>query len=88
MVSRGRIYSTDRRQERDIRLVRSLCPPKRAVSSLVRKYGNVEITGLTKLGQYTTATRPTWQIGFEFFDTTINKKVIGGASGWEVVSSS
>lgn len=44
VVSRGRIYSTDRRQERDIRLVRSLCPPKRAVSSLVRKYGDVEIT--------------------------------------------
>lgn len=57
-------------------------------TGLMKQYGNVEITGLTKLGQYTTATRPTWEIGFEFFDTTINKKVIGGASGWEVVSSS
>ncbi|MCP2027470.1 hypothetical protein L1276_002627 [Flavobacterium sp. HSC-32F16] len=57
-------------------------------TGLMKQYGNVEITGLTKLGQYTTAARPEWQLGFEFFDTTINKKVIGGASGWEVVTSS
>lgn len=36
---------------------------------------------------YTTATRPAWANGAFFFDNDIDKLVIGGASAWEVVTS-
>lgn len=49
--------------------------------------GNIQTTGLIKLGQYTTATRPAYIKGAKFFDTTLNKEVVGGATGWEVTTS-
>jgi len=50
--------------------------------------GNIRLSGIHMLGQYTTATRPAYVKGSQFFDTTINKMVIGGATAWEVVTSS
>ena len=50
--------------------------------------GNIKNSGLHILGQYTTATRPAYVKGSQFFDTTINKMVIGGATAWEDVTSS
>lgn len=49
--------------------------------------GNIQTNALLKVGQYTTATRPSYVKGAQFFDTTINKLVIGGATSWEVVTS-
>jgi len=37
--------------------------------------------------QYTTATAPPWTPGAMYFDTTLNKLRIGGAAGWETVTS-
>lgn len=37
--------------------------------------------------RYTTAGRPAYTNGFVFFDTTLDKLVIGGASGYETVTS-
>jgi len=50
--------------------------------------GNIKLSGINILGQYTTATRPAYVKGSQFFDTTINKMVIGGATAWEEVTSS
>jgi len=50
--------------------------------------GTGRFTGILILAQYTTATRPAYVKGSQFFDTTINKMVIGGATAWEVVTSS
>ena len=50
--------------------------------------GNIKLSGIHILGQYTTATRPAYVKGAQFFDTTINKMVIGGATAWEEVTSS
>ena len=50
--------------------------------------GNIKLSGILILGQYTTATRPAYVKGSQFFDTTINKMVIGGATAWEEVTSS
>jgi len=50
--------------------------------------GNIRLSGVHILGQYTTATRPAYLKGAQFFDTTINKMVIGGATAWEEVTSS
>ena len=50
--------------------------------------GNIKLSGIHILGQYTTATRPAYVKGSQFFDTTINKMVIGGATAWEEVTSS
>jgi hypothetical protein len=44
--------------------------------------------GLLHLGQFTTATAPAYSKGALYFDTTINKMRIGGASAWETVTSS
>jgi len=49
---------------------------------------NLTTSGIIVLGQYTTSTRPAYVKGSQFFDTTINKMVIGGATAWEVVTSS
>jgi hypothetical protein len=49
--------------------------------------GNIRATGLINLGQFTTATRPVYSKGAQFFDTTLSKLVVGGASAWEVVTS-
>ena len=48
--------------------------------------GNIKLSGIHILGQYTTATRPAYVKGAQFFDTTINKMVIGGASTWNTVA--
>jgi len=37
--------------------------------------------------QYSTANRPTYVAGLLIYDTTLGKLVIGGAVGWEVVTS-
>lgn len=37
--------------------------------------------------QYTTAAAPAWTVGGMYFDTTLNKLRIGGASAWETVTS-
>jgi len=45
-------------------------------------------TGRIDLPQYTTATRPTLTNGALIFDSDLDKALIGGASAWEVVTSS
>lgn len=50
--------------------------------------GNLLVSGFLRLAQYTTATRPAYSSGTQFYDATLNKMVIGGISGWEVVTSS
>jgi len=57
-------------------------------SEAVDVNGNIKLSGILILGQYTTATRPAYVKGSQFFDTTINKMVIGGATAWEEVTSS
>ena len=37
--------------------------------------------------QYTTALAPPYMKGAMYFDTTLNKLRIGGATGWETVTS-
>jgi hypothetical protein len=37
--------------------------------------------------QYTTAARPAYVKGFLYFDTTLNKLVVGGAAHYETVTS-
>jgi hypothetical protein len=50
--------------------------------------GNVETNGLIKIGQFTTATEPAYLKGASFFNTTLNKMRIGGATAYETVISS
>jgi hypothetical protein len=50
--------------------------------------GTGRFTGILVLGQYTTATEPAYVKGAQFFNTTLNKMRIGGASAWETVTSS
>jgi hypothetical protein len=50
--------------------------------------GDVETNGLLKLGQFTTATEPAYVKGASFFNTTLNKMRIGGATAYETVTSS
>jgi len=45
------------------------------------------LRGRVRIPQYTTATRPAYVIGAVIFDTTLNKLVVGGATGWEVITS-
>jgi len=54
--------------------------------------GNTSITdtflrGRVRIPQYTTATRPVYTKGAVIFDTTLNKLVVGGATAWEVITS-
>lgn len=37
--------------------------------------------------QYTTASAPAYKKGAIYFDTTLNKLRVGGASGWETITS-
>lgn len=37
--------------------------------------------------QYTTALAPTYKKGRIYFDTTLNKLRVGGAAGWETITS-
>jgi hypothetical protein len=45
------------------------------------------LRGRVNIQQYTTATRPVYSKGAIIFDSTLNKLVIGGATAWEVISS-
>jgi hypothetical protein len=59
-----------------------------AVVWSVDQLGNmVQSGGTFRPAPYTTATRPAWQNGAVFFDSDLDKLVIGGASAWEVVTS-
>ena len=51
------------------------------------KLRNLIATGRIDLPQYTTATRPASVNGSMIFDTDLDKALIGGAAGWEVVTS-
>ena len=44
-------------------------------------------TSLIYFGQFTTGAAPTYVKGASYFDTTLNKLRIGGASAWETVTS-
>jgi hypothetical protein len=50
--------------------------------------GNGKFSGTVILGQYTTATEPAYVKGAQFFNTTLNKMRIGGATAYETVTSS
>jgi hypothetical protein len=50
--------------------------------------GNIASTGFMKSGQFTTATEPAYVKGAQFFNTTLNKMRIGGATAYETVTSS
>ena len=45
------------------------------------------LRGRVNIQQYATASRPTYVKGALIYDSTLSKLVIGGASGWEVVTS-
>jgi hypothetical protein len=45
------------------------------------------LRGRVNLQQYATGSRPTYVKGALIFDSTLNKLVVGGALGWEVVTS-
>lgn len=43
--------------------------------------------GALEAGEAPTASAPPYVLGGMYFDTTLNKLRIGGATGWETVSS-
>jgi hypothetical protein len=49
--------------------------------------GSIKISALLKLGQFTTGTEPAYVKGASFFNTTLNKMRIGGATAYETVTS-
>lgn len=42
---------------------------------------------LVNIPQYTTALAPAYQKGAIYFDTTLNKLRVGGATAWETITS-
>jgi hypothetical protein len=50
--------------------------------------GNGKFSGTVSCGQFTTATEPSYVKGAQFFNTTLNKMRIGGATAYETVTSS
>lgn len=50
--------------------------------------GNASISGAIKIGQFTDGTEPAYELGKTYFNTSINKMKIGGASVWETITSS
>jgi hypothetical protein len=50
--------------------------------------GSIKLSNLLKLGQFTTATEPAYVKGVSFFNTTLNKMRVGGATAYETVTSS
>ena len=50
--------------------------------------GNGSFTGTVSCGQFTTATEPAYVKGAQFFNTSLNKMRIGGATAYETVPSS
>jgi hypothetical protein len=49
--------------------------------------GNLRVAGTIKPGQYTTAAAPAYVKGAIYFDLTLNKLRVGGATGWETITS-
>jgi len=49
--------------------------------------GGIKLTGLLGLGQFTTGTEPAWVKGSQYFNTTLNKARVGGATAWETITS-
>jgi hypothetical protein len=49
--------------------------------------GNGKFSGTLSCGQFTTATEPAYFKGAQFFNTTLNKIRIGGATAYETVTS-
>ena len=45
------------------------------------------VSTLLKCPQYTTASAPAYQKGAVYFDTTLNKLRVGGATAWETITS-
>jgi len=54
--------------------------------NVVLKSGG-NMTGLLGLAKYTTGTEPAYEQGAMYFNTSINKIKVGGASGWEVYNA-
>lgn len=50
--------------------------------------GNIKLSGVFNYGQFTTAAAPAYVKGGSYFDTTLNKLRIAGATGWETITSS
>lgn len=55
--------------------------------SLVEVYGKIVSNGTIKPRLSTTALAPAYEKGAIYFDTTLNKLRVGGASGWETITS-
>ena len=49
--------------------------------------GSITTTGLLKPQQATTAAAPAYVKGAIYFDTTLNKLRVGGATAWETITS-
>jgi len=48
--------------------------------------GNIKLSGIHILGQYTTATEPAYVKGAQYFNTTLNKMKVGGETEWEILA--
>lgn len=59
-----------------------------AARGAVKCWGTLTMDALLLPKPCTTATRPSWVNGATIFDTDLDKLLIGGVSGWEVVTSS
>jgi hypothetical protein len=55
--------------------------------SLVEVYGKIASNGTIKPRMSTTALAPAYEKGAIYFDTTLNKLRVGGATAWETVTS-
>jgi len=53
----------------------------------VSNTGAITLGGLLFPQQYTTAGAPAYVKGAIWYDTTRNKLMVGGAVGWEVITS-
>jgi len=58
-----------------------------AVNGSASFKGNLTTSGLLYLGKFTTGTAPAYQQGTTWFNTSLGKMIIGGATAWETVTS-
>lgn len=58
-----------------------------ANTTTARIFGNLSSTGTFSPQQATTASAPAYVKGAIYFDTTLNKLRVGGATGWETITS-
>lgn len=56
-------------------------------TTTARIFGNLSSTGTFSPQQATTAAAPAYVKGAIYFDTTLNKLRVGGATGWETITS-